>query len=253
MTGISAVAPSPAEAGLATPTVREDLKMLAYWISLGAAAGGLGGVVVGGIGGRLAMFLLRFTSDESVRGLESDDGFIIGRFNFLDTLNLLVTTAFLGVLVGLIVVFGRPFLPRRGMPFAWAVAGATIGAQVFISGDGVDFTRLGPHWLAFSLFVAIPAVGAGVIAWLVNVYPRFWKKDRKWTGVAAVAALPLIIVFPVGVAVLLVGAMWLVAIRSAWVRKLPARMPVRVAAIVVFVAIVAIGVTALLEDAGDVL
>lgn len=37
------------------------------------------GVLVVGIGSRLAMLLLRVTSPDSVVGITSDDGFIIGR------------------------------------------------------------------------------------------------------------------------------------------------------------------------------
>lgn len=36
------------------------------------------GLLIGGVGGRLAMFLLRLTSSESLHGVETDDGFIIG-------------------------------------------------------------------------------------------------------------------------------------------------------------------------------
>ena len=126
---------------------------LAYWISLGAAASGLGGALVGGIGGRLAMFLLRLTSDASVRGIESDDGFIIGRFDLASTAQLLLVTIILGVILGLIVVAGRLFFPKGGMPFAWAAAGGLAGGPLFISEDGVDFTLLGPlsGWRSHSL------------------------------------------------------------------------------------------------------
>ena len=75
----------------------------------------------------------------------------------------------------MIVVFGRPFFPKRGMPFAWAGAGAITGGAILINSDGVDFTLLEPHLLAIVFFVTIPAVGAGLIAWLTEVYPRFWR------------------------------------------------------------------------------
>ncbi|MGA8987068.1 hypothetical protein, partial [Aeromicrobium sp.] len=39
------------------------------------------GIIVIGGGSRLAMFLLRLTSDDSVIGLTSDDGFTIGQFS----------------------------------------------------------------------------------------------------------------------------------------------------------------------------
>ena len=51
---------------------RRDLAFLWRWVLLGGAAGALAGLLVGGIGGRLAMFVLRRTSDQSVVGIESD-------------------------------------------------------------------------------------------------------------------------------------------------------------------------------------
>ena len=51
---------------------------------------GLGlGVVIGGIGGRLAMYLLARLNPEAT-GVISDDGFVIGQFTLAGTLNLLV-------------------------------------------------------------------------------------------------------------------------------------------------------------------
>ena len=54
------------------------LRQTAWWILVGTAAGAIAGLLIGGIGGRLAMLLLRLTSDEIVLGLTSDDGFEIG-------------------------------------------------------------------------------------------------------------------------------------------------------------------------------
>lgn len=234
--------------GQTMASVREDVRTIAYWISLGAAAGGLGGLIVGGIGGRLAMFVLRLTSKDSVRGLESDDGFTIGRFDLVSTLNLLAVTTVLGIIVGLIVVFGRPFLPKRGMPFAWAVAGAITGGAILIHEDGVDFTALEPHWLAVALFIAIPAAGAGAIAWLAEIYPRFWWRKRNWTLAAALAAIPGVIVFPVAIFAILVGGIWLVAMQWPRARRLPGWRPARLAAIIVFALIVVLGLLNLTSD-----
>ena len=104
------------EAVATTPsfTIRANLKVVAYWLTIGAAAGGLGGALVGGIGGRLAMFILRLTSDDSVRGIESDDGFIIGIFDLGNTVGFVAFMGVLGIIGGLIVAFGRPFFPKRG-------------------------------------------------------------------------------------------------------------------------------------------
>jgi hypothetical protein len=56
------------------------------------------GVVVAGVGSRLAMLLLRLTSSSSVGGVSSDDGFEIGRFTLGGTYNLLLLGAAVGVI-----------------------------------------------------------------------------------------------------------------------------------------------------------
>lgn len=243
----------PVAAGASAPNVREDIKTVAYWLTLGASAGGLGGALIGGIGGRIAMFLLRLTSDDSVRGIESDDGFTIGRFDLFSTLQLIIVTTIMGAIVGLIVVAGRPFFPKRGMPFAWALAGAITGGAILIQSHGVDFTALEPHWFAVSLFILIPAAGAGLIAWLTELFPRFWWRNWWATGFAAVGAIPAVIFFPIALFAILVGALWWVAMRFDRPRALPGRMPARIAAIVVFAIIVVLGAMDLTRDVRAIL
>lgn len=223
------------------PSFRTDLRTIAQWITLGMSAGGLGGLIVGGIGGRIAMFVLRLTSDDSVRGIKSDDGFIIGRFDLLSTLQLLFTTMFLGSLVGLFVVLGRPFLPSRWMPAAWGAAGATVGGTILINADGVDFTLLGPRPLAVAMFIVIPALGAALIAWLVERLHSIWWKRWKTTGVVGLAAVPGIVTVFIPVVAILGGAIWLLVGRIESLRHLPTWQPARYAALVVFAAVVVLG------------
>jgi hypothetical protein len=45
------------------------------------------GVIVAGVGSRLAMLLLRLTSPASVGGVRSDDGFVIGQVTLAGTYN----------------------------------------------------------------------------------------------------------------------------------------------------------------------
>src|SRR5262245_33209394 len=72
----------------------------AAWLVLaGTAAGAVAGLLVGGVGGRLAMLLLRVTSPDSVVGLTSDDGFEIGVVS-TQTFSLLFATTVLGGLAG---------------------------------------------------------------------------------------------------------------------------------------------------------
>ncbi len=239
----------------AEPGIRADLRMIAFWISLGAVAGGWAGFLVGGIGGRLAMLLLRFTSDDSIRGLDSDDGFTMGRFDISSTVSLLLVTTVLGSIVGLIIAAGRPFFPARAMPWAWGAAGAITGGAILVQSDKdkVDFILLEPTWLAISLFVLIPAAGAFVAAWFVHSWQSWWWVRRGRTIVSAIAALPALIFFPVTIAAVAVGAVWLLALRVRRMRGFAKWQPVRIAAIVVFCAIVLLGAFDLQSDARSLL
>jgi hypothetical protein len=252
MTHVSDPVSNPAAAHVG-PAAREDLKTVAYWLTLGAAAGGLGGGLVGGVGGRIAMFVLRLTSSDSVRGVRSDDGFTIGQFGVLNSLQLLATTALMGCVFGLFVVAGRPFFPKQGMPAAWAVAGAMIGGAVLIHQDGVDFTLLEPHWLAVASFVAIPAAGAGLIAWLTELFPKFWWRKWKLTVLASVGAVPILVFFPIALFAILVGLAWLVAMQRPATRGFSEWRPARVAAITVFGALTTLGLVDLVRDTGAII
>jgi len=235
------------------PGIGADLKMLARWISLGACTGGLAGLLVGGVGGRLAMLLLRFTSDDSIRGLESDDGFIMGRFTLGGTLSLLVVTTVLGSVGGLIVAAGRPFFPARFVMIGWALAAGAIVGSIIVRSDGVDFTLLDPKVMAIAMFVGIPAAGACLIAWLISRWESWWWADRKRTMVAAVPGLPALIFFPLDIAVAAVAITWLAALRIEGVRSLGVRLPVRVLALALFALLTGSGAVALARDVNGIL
>lgn len=203
------------------PKLRDDIRTTVRAVSLGLAAGGLGGLIAGGIGGRLGMFALRLTSNDYVRGIESDDGFTIGRFDLPSTLSLFFVTMFLGSTFGLFVVLGRIFLNRRWMPLAWTAAGAAVGGATLIHEDGVDFTLLEPHVFAVALFIVIPALGGGLIAVLIDRIDRYWWKQRAATGATALAMLPAVVFFPVFVVGLLGGAVSVLAMRVPVLRNAP--------------------------------
>ncbi len=101
------------------------------------------------------MLLLRLTSSDSVRGLESDDGFTIGQFS-AETIFLLLFTTLLGLIVGIVCIALRSQLPGLRGAVMLVLAGGTLGAAVIVKPDGIDFTKLGPLPLACALFTIIP-------------------------------------------------------------------------------------------------
>ena len=150
-----------------------DLRKLAA----GATAGLVSGFVVAGIGGRLAMMLLAVLNPEAT-GVVSDDGFMIGKFDLVDTLNLVLFTSILGVLGGVFFVavrslrFGPPWFRTASI----VVGPAVVVGALLVHQGGVDFTLLDPAWLAIALFVVIP----GLYAWATMILADRWLEDDSW-------------------------------------------------------------------------
>ncbi len=142
------------------PSYRDELAELVRIIM---TAGLAVGIVVAGLGSRLVMFVLRLTSPDTVRGVTSDDGFMIGQVTFSGTYNLLVIGAAVGVIGAAAYIAVAPWLIGPTW-FRRATVGLTAGAvagSLLVHADGVDFVLLQPRWLAVGLFVALP-VAMGV-------------------------------------------------------------------------------------------
>ena len=157
------------------------VRLLSATIIIGA----ISGAVIGGLGGRLAMRILLLTSDDSVKGLTSDDGFEIGRFTLFDTLGLVIVTAFIGVIAALLYLVVRPFVARLGSAAvpAMAVFYGVVGGAMMVHRDGIDFQVLEPAVLAIILFVAICGGFGAAVAYLVGAAAadRAWpQKSPRW-------------------------------------------------------------------------
>ncbi len=177
------------------------------------------GVLVAGIGSRLAMLLLRVTSPDRVRGVESDDGFIIGKVTLGGTYGLLALCAVAGVIGAAAYRAVAPWLigPTWFRRFTTSAASGAVVGSMLVHADGVDFNLLGPTWLAIGSFVALPAAFGWVIGAAVDrvAAPTSWtnRGRRRW-------ALPLVCValFPVALIPLAVAtgvlALWVPAHRE---------------------------------------
>lgn len=138
------------------------------------------GVVLIGVGSRLAMLLLRLTSPDRVIGVVSDDDFTIGRVTLEGSYNLLV----LGAAFGVIGAGAYRLVAPRLIGPTWfkrfttgAAAGAVVGSML-IHADGIDFTLLKPTWLAIGLFIALPALFGALVGVVVDSVAR----PGSWTS-----------------------------------------------------------------------
>ena len=94
------------------------------------------------------MLLLARLNPE-VSGQLSDDGFVMGRFGVVETLNLLVAALFLGVVGGVIYALVRGLMigPRWFQVAAVGVGAGVVVAAAIVHRDGVDFVRCSrPGW-----------------------------------------------------------------------------------------------------------
>jgi hypothetical protein len=182
----------------------EDLREPGVSLGAGVSAGFLAGVLIGGVGGRLAMLALRLTSDPSLHGVSTDDGFTIGRVS-LQTLFLLGVTAGLGMAGGLFYLVVRRWIPSRWRIPLMTLFFALVGGAGLIGPSAVDFTLLSPLPLAVAFFVAIPAVYGATVPWVAE---RLLREDSilrrgRWAWVGGL--LPLLFANIVGALVLLVA------------------------------------------------
>ena len=211
------------------------------------------GVIVAGIGSRLAMLLLRVTSSDRVIGIQSDDDFTIGRFTLAGTYNLLLLGAMFGILGAGVY---RLVAPRLIGP-VWfrritvgLASGAVVGSML-VHADGIDFTQLTPNWLAIGLFVALPAIFGTFIGPAYDAVnaPDSWTATgrRRWLiPVIAVACFPPTIL-PV-VMIVVVVALFTGLGEVAEIRRLRATTAATLIIRGVWLLIAIAGLSALIND-----
>ena len=153
------------------------------------------GVLVVGVGSRVAMLVLRLTSPDHVNGIRSDDDFVIGRFTLSGTYNLLMLGAAVGIVAaGLYrLVSGWLIGPMWFRRATTALASGAVGGSILVHADGVDYRVLKPTWLAIALFVALPAL----FGWLIGPVVDRVRSPESWTRVGRrIWALPVIALVP---------------------------------------------------------
>ncbi|MBA3690207.1 MAG: hypothetical protein H0W82_02200 [Actinobacteria bacterium] len=237
------------------PVWREDLASSLRGVRAAIGGGFLAGVLVGGLGGRIAMLILRLTSSPAVRGIRSDDGFVIGRIS-ATTLFLLTLTGVLGAIGGLLYLVGRDWVPAPLRAGVTCVMTGAIGGALVIKPEGLDFSLLGPLPLAVAMFVAIPA-GYGVL--LSVLVERRLGAEKGPSGPALWIPCAL---FAFALALTgRFGAVFLTGLLIAWIlrRRVPDLDAIRASATVVWLGRIVLavgtglGLGELVRDVADIL
>jgi hypothetical protein len=144
----------------------------------------------------------------------------------------------------------RSAFPARARRACWATVCGTIGGAAMVHKDGIDFRTLEPASLAIAMFIAIPAGGAWLMAYLIDRWEPWWAKDRKRTAVASLFALPASIV-GLGVvpgAAIVAAAAAALGSHIGLLRRVRTQLVLRVAVCLVLVAFTAIAIADLADD-----
>jgi hypothetical protein len=203
---------APVDLPAPPPASRRDRFALAVrQFSAISVAGALTGLVVGGIGGRLAMMLLARLNPD-VTGVVSDDGFAMGRFDVVNSLNLLAVGVGLGLFGAAVYAVLRALMigPRWFQVLSVSVGPAVVVGEMLVHTDGVDYHLLDPAGLAIALFVLIP----GVFAAALTLLSERWLRPGSWFLRAhlrrvAGALVVWVLVFPLLPLVLALAVVWL--------------------------------------------
>lgn len=215
------------------------------------------GVVVVGVGSRLAMLVLRLTSPDSVRGVKSDDGFIIGRFTVAGTYNLLNLGATVGVVGAAAYLWVRPWLlgPVWFRRFTVGAAAAAVVGSMLVHADGIDFNVLTPAWLAIGLFVVLPGLFALAITIAVDWVGRVdWLRVSRRRMVPAVIVMVLLFPFVLPIVLLssLVLAAWLLIRSVPTVALARTSVPYRLIISALWLVAACAGLVALVNDVTEI-
>lgn len=193
-----------------TSTAARDLRLSLIRLTSGIWAGAIAGFVIGGIGGRIAMLILRLTSDPSLVGEETDDGFIIGSITG-DSFFLIGLCTIAGIAGGLFYLAVRSWIPERSRMVAMGIYGAAVGGSAVLNPGGIDFTELDPLLLAVVMFIALPALYGVALSWLTE---RFLAREPRDSGrflwaLPVLGLLPLALGGPFGLGVvILMPILW---------------------------------------------
>ena len=215
---------------VAVPAIDDRSRRFAEGMRVLIVGGIPAGALLVGVGSRLAMLLLRVTSPDRVRGVTSDDGFVIGRVTLAGTYNLLQLGAGVGMIGAAAYVLVAPWLigPLWFRRATTGLASAAVVGSMLVHADGIDFTLLQPTWLAIGLFVALPGLFGTLIGPAVDAVRRVgsWtdRGRRRWLlPLLAAACFPAIL--PVVLVAAVVFGMWVLvtdAGRLQQARRTPA-------------------------------
>jgi hypothetical protein len=191
------------------------------WYLTVAVASGVGaGLLAAGAGGRLVMRLLAVTAGPTAQGRVTEAEEVVGRISVDGTLGFVVFTGlFVGLATGVLYLLVRRWLP------AGRAAGLAYGALLLVVAGtrldplrpgNPDFDLVGPGWVSVAALTALVVFHGVLVAALAGrvsrAVPLLSARPR-----AIAAHAPLLLLAPLGSAVLLLAIVGVMVVLASQV------------------------------------
>ena len=143
-------------------------------IARGGLAGLIAGLIVGGLGGRVAM-MLAARMNPGATGMFTENGELIGAFTLNGTFALMIFGGLLlGLVAGIVWVVLSPWLPASGprRRLAAGLLAAALGSSFLVQADNLDFAILGNDAAIIAMLVLLVGLIGLAMAWADDVLDR---------------------------------------------------------------------------------
>jgi len=159
------------------------------------AAGAIGGLVVGGVGGRIVMRLVAIM-DPSSDGARTDFGGTAGEITLGGTLNLVIITTIAGVAGGFAYMLLRRWIlgsgARRGLLFGLGVA--LVPAIPIVNEDNPDLQIFEPVLVIVAMLWLLFLLYGLAVGWLADAFhPAPPASERRRTVMAVHGVLAAVV------------------------------------------------------------
>jgi hypothetical protein len=241
--------PVPEAADLADrPPVGLVARRYLWYLTVAVASGVGAGLLAAGAGGRLVMRLLAVTAGPDAQGRLTEAEEIVGRISVDGTLGFVVFTGlFVGLATGVLYLLVRRWLPagRAGGLAYGALLLVVAGTRLDPLRPGnPDFDLVGPGWVSVAAFAALVVFQGVLVAALAGrvsrAVPLLSARPR-----AIAAHAPLLLLLPLGSAVLLLAVVGVMVVLASQVPAVVAAWRDRRLVTVGRVALAAVAVVAL--------
>jgi len=161
------------------------------------------GVLVGGLGGRLAMRITAIAAGPTLQGVSTEAGFPVGEITGLGTIGLVIFAGLLGGAIGgLFYAIVRPWLAGlgrwQGVAFGVVLLGV-LGSAV-LDPLNADFGRFGPVGLNVAMFAALFVIFGALVAPVARRLERAGAHSAVFDTLLWLAVIPPLLFLALGLA-----------------------------------------------------